>query len=37
MTDCDVEGFRVNLRARKYESVRTIDLVSITPNGKVAR
>ena len=37
MTDYDVEGFRAKLRTRKYESVRTINLVSITPNGKVAR
>ena len=35
MTDYDVGGFRVNLRVRKYESVRTINLVSITPNSKV--
>lgn len=37
MTDYDVGGFRINLRARKYESVRTIDLVSITPDGKIIR
>lgn len=37
MTDYDVGGFRVNLRAKKYESVRAIDLVSITPDGKVIR
>jgi len=37
MTDYDVGGFRVNLRAKKYESVRAIDLVTITPDGKVVR
>ena len=37
MTDFDMSGFRVNLRARKYESVRAIDLVTITPDGKVVR
>ena len=37
MTDYDVGGFRVNLRAKKYESVRAIDLVSITPDGKIVR
>ena len=37
MLDYDVGGFRINLRARKYESVRTIDLISITPDGKVVR
>ena len=37
MTDCDMSGFRVNLRAKKYESVRAIDLVTITPDGKVVR
>ena len=37
MTDYDMSGFRVNLRAKKYESVRAIDLVSITPDGKVVR
>ncbi|HYW56303.1 MAG TPA: ABC transporter substrate-binding protein [Polaromonas sp.] len=37
MTDYDVGGFRVNLRAKKYESVRLIDLVTITPDGKVVR
>jgi branched-chain amino acid transport system substrate-binding protein len=37
MTDYDVGGFRVNLRAKKYESVRLVDLVSITPDGKVVR
>lgn len=37
MTDYDVGGFRVNLRARKYESVRLVDLVTITPDGKVVR
>lgn len=37
MTDYDMSGFRVNLRARKYESVRAVDLVTITPDGKVVR
>ena len=37
MTDVDIGGFRVNLRAKKYESVRAIDLVTITPDGKVVR
>lgn len=37
ITDYDVGGFRVNLRAKKYESVRLIDLVTITPDGKVVR
>jgi len=37
MTDYDVGGFRVNLRPKKYESVRAIDLVTITPDGKVVR
>ena len=37
MTDADIGGFRVNLRAKKYESVRAVDLVTITPDGKVVR
>ena len=37
MTDYDVGGFRINLRPKKYESVRAIDLVTITPDGKVVR
>lgn len=37
MTDYDMRGFRVNLRAKKYESVGTVDLVTITPDGKVVR
>ena len=37
MTDYDMRGFRVNLRAKKYESVRAVDLVTITPDGKVMR
>ncbi len=37
MMDYDVGGFRVNLRAKKYESVRAIDLVTITPDGKIVR
>ena len=37
MTDYDVGGFRVNLRPKKYESVRAIDLISITAGGKIVR
>ena len=37
MADVDVAGFRINLRPKKYESVRAVDLVSITPEGKVVR
>ncbi|MEO8014745.1 MAG: ABC transporter substrate-binding protein [Polaromonas sp.] len=37
MTDYNLGGFRVNLRPKKYESVRAIDLVSITPDGKIIR
>ena len=37
MLDYDVGGFRINLRPRKYESVSAIDLISITPDGKVVR
>ena len=37
MVDADIGGFRVNLRAKKYESVRAVDLVTITPDGRVVR
>lgn len=37
MTDFDMSGFRVNLRPKKYESVRAVDLVTITADGKVVR
>ena len=37
MTDYDVGGFRVNLRPKKYASVRAIDLISITSGGKIVR
>lgn len=37
MTDFDVGGFRINLRAGVRDSVRVIDLVTITPDGKVVR
>ncbi|HVZ46868.1 MAG TPA: ABC transporter substrate-binding protein [Ramlibacter sp.] len=37
MTDYDVGGFRINLRAGVHDSVRAIDLVTITPEGKVVR
>ena len=37
MTDYDIGRFRVNLWPKKYESVRAIDRVSITPDGKIVR
>ena len=37
MTDFDVGGFRLNLRAGVRDSVRAIDLVTIRPDGKVVR
>jgi len=37
MTDTSLGGFHVNLRPKKYESVRAIDLISITPDGKIIR
>jgi branched-chain amino acid transport system substrate-binding protein len=37
ITDYDVGGFRVNLRPKKYESVRLVDLVTVTPDGKIVR
>jgi ABC-type branched-subunit amino acid transport system substrate-binding protein len=37
MTDYDLGGFHVNLRSKKYEMVRTIDLVTITPDGRIVR
>lgn len=37
MNDYDVGGFRINLRAGVRDSVRAIDLVTITPDGKVVR
>jgi ABC-type branched-subunit amino acid transport system substrate-binding protein len=37
MSDYDVGGFRVNLRAGVRDSVRSIDLVTITADGKVVR
>jgi branched-chain amino acid transport system substrate-binding protein len=37
MTDYDVGGFRINLRAGVHDSVRAIDLVTITSEGKVVR
>lgn len=37
MSDYDMSGFRINTRAKRYESVRAIDLVTITPDGKVVR
>ena len=37
MTNFDMNGLRVNLRPAKYESVSAVDLVTITPDGKVVR
>ena len=37
MTDFDMNGLRINSRPKKYESVRLVDLVTITPEGKVVR
>jgi branched-chain amino acid transport system substrate-binding protein len=37
MTNYDVGGFRINLRAGVRDSVRAIDLVTITPDGKIVR
>ncbi|WBY01557.1 ABC transporter substrate-binding protein [Ramlibacter tataouinensis] len=37
MSDYDVGGFRINLRAGVRDSVRAIDLVTITADGKVVR
>jgi len=37
MSDYDVGGFRINLRAGVRDSVRSIDLVTITADGKVVR
>ena len=37
MTDYDMSGFRVNLHVKKYKSVRAVDPVTITPDGKVMR
>jgi ABC-type branched-subunit amino acid transport system substrate-binding protein len=37
MTDYDVGGFRINLRAGVRDSVRAIDLVTITPEGRIVR
>ena len=37
MTDYDVGGFRINLRPGLRDSIRAIDLVTITPDGKVVR
>jgi branched-chain amino acid transport system substrate-binding protein len=37
MTDYDVGGFRINLRAGVRDSVRAVDLVTITPEGKIVR
>ncbi len=37
MNDYDVGGFRINLRAGVHDSVRAVDLVTITSDGKVIR
>lgn len=37
LTDYDVGGFRLNLRAGVRDSVRAIDLVTVTADGKVLR
>ena len=37
MTDYDIGGFRINLRAGVRDSIRAIDLVTITADGKVVR
>ena len=37
MSDYDVGGFRINLRAGVRDSARSIDLVTITADGKVVR
>lgn len=37
MTDYDIGGFHINLRAGVRDSVRAIDLVTITPDGKIVR
>ena len=37
MTDYNMGGFHINLKAKKYESVRVVDLVTITPDGRVLR
>jgi branched-chain amino acid transport system substrate-binding protein len=37
MTDYDVGGFRVNLRAGVRDPLRTIDLVTVTADGRVLR
>ena len=37
MTDYDIGGFRINLRAGVRDSVRAIDLVTITADGKIVR
>jgi len=37
MTDYDVGGFRINLRPGLRDPQRTIDLISITADGRVLR
>jgi ABC-type branched-subunit amino acid transport system substrate-binding protein len=37
MNDYDVGGFRINLRAGVRDSIRAIDLVTITADGKIVR
>ena len=37
MTNFDMNGLRVNLRPTKYQSVCAVDLITVTPDGKVVR
>ncbi|MDT4875675.1 hypothetical protein FQZ97_1110590 [compost metagenome] len=37
MTDYDVGGFRINLRPGLRDNVRSIDLISISADGRVLR
>ncbi|HVZ45075.1 MAG TPA: ABC transporter substrate-binding protein [Ramlibacter sp.] len=37
MTDYDIGGFRINLRAGPRDSIRAIDLVTIRADGKIVR
>ena len=37
MGDYDMNGFRINTLAKKYEPLRVINLVTITSDGLVLR
>ena len=37
VTDVSISGFMINPRPQKYELFRAVDLVTITPDGKVMR